>query len=276
MAIASKGILFRVKAFLLKQFFFGTEQRLLRGKTVSSRNDPSFVFFTVHKAASSLLSMRLGPVFRENGYTVADLSSYFAKTGIEKRTAFINDPAALQKVFSQKGVFHVAFRFPIAIPCFKELKILLVLRDPRDVLVSHYFSTRYSHPVMNAEISALKDKAEEMSIDDYVINLAPVFKKRFEDYRSWIGQPNVLFWKYEDLIEAPSRFEAEFKTFSGIKFSEGSIVSAADFVQEKEDPFSHKRFVHAGDHRNKLKQETIAFLTDEFREVLEKLEYQTG
>jgi hypothetical protein len=267
-------IKFTLKAFLLRIFFFSNEQKLLKGKLHSVSDKPSFIFFTVHKAASSLLSIRLAPFFRKNNYVVADLSSYWAKTDLHGRETFLKDAVARKNVFGTKGIFHVAFRFPIDIPEFEKIKILLVLRDPRDVLVSHYFSTRFSHPVLNNDFYDLKAKAEQLSIDEYVKFIAPDFKQRFATYLSWTGKPNVLFYRYEDLITDPQKFEKAFADFSDLPVEKGEIVSEKDFVQEKEDQFAHKRHVHAGDHRNKLKPETIDWLNSFFGDILLQLGYQ--
>ncbi|MBI3509103.1 MAG: sulfotransferase domain-containing protein [Bacteroidetes bacterium] len=264
----------QLKGFLLRLFFFKVEQDLLRGKLHTQSNRPSFIFFTVHKAASSLLSQRLAPFFRKNNYRVADLSSYFAKTGLQRRESFLADEDLRARVFSVNGIFHVAFRFPFSIPVFSDVKILLVLRDPRDVLVSHYFSTKYSHPALNSDFFALKEKAGSLSIDEYVKYITPDFKKRFRTYLTWIGKPNVLFMKYETLISDPQSFEDSLSVFADLPVEKGEIVSEKDFMQEKEDVHAHKRYVRAGDHKNKLQKETIVWLNGEFSETLAALGYE--
>lgn len=262
-----------LKARLLRLLYFKTEQRLLRGQPVSSLDKPAFVFLTVHKAASSLLSIRLAPFFKRHGYAVADISSYFAKTGLHRRETFLKSETQRKNVFGQRGVFHCAFRFYVELPHPEQLQILLVLRDPRDVLVSHYFSTRYSHPVLNPEFYVLKEKAEKLSIDEYVLFIAPDFLERYRRYRAMISKPNVLFLRYEDLVADPKKFEERLQEFTGLSLNPGEIVSPADFVQEQENPFAHKRKVTPGDHREKLKPETIAKLNEIFAGELAALNY---
>lgn len=264
----------RIKGVLLRLFYFKDEQALLRGKLKNTNKQPPVAFFTVHKAGSSLLSKRFSDYFRAKGYTIADLSSYFAKTNPAQREVFFASAEWKRKVFAQKGVYHSVFRYPTTIPQFSELRIILVLRDPRDVLVSHYFSTRYSHPVINMDFFALKKQAEKSDIDEYTLLIASDFRRRYEAYLPWIGKPNVLFLRYEDMIADPATFEERFRYFVDMSVEKGEIVSPEDFQQEREDPRAHKRHVQAGDHKNKLKPATIAALNQEFERVLEALNYE--
>ncbi len=263
-----------VKGVLLKLLYFKNEQALLRGKLRGDTALPSVIFFTVHKAGSSLLSARFTPFFRNNGYATADLSSYFAKTDPARREKFFGDEAWKKKVFSCKGIFYCVFRYPFHVPDFEQHKIILVLRDPRDVLVSHYFSTRFSHPTLNMDFYGLKQKAVAAGVDEYVQFIAPDFLRRYETYLEMIGKPNVLFLRYEDMITDPQTFEKKIFDFTALTAAPGTLVSPADFNVEKEDPHAHKRYVQAGDHTRKLKAETIAALNEQFGTVLRALGYE--
>lgn len=253
--------------------YFKTEQALLNGTYHSKSGNPSFIFFTVHKAGSSIISMRLSPLFAKNGYQVADLSSFFAKTNPAGRNRFFQNEKQKENVFSAKGIFYAAFRYPFSFPHFDEHKILLVLRDPRDVLVSHYFSTRFSHPVQNMDFAELKEQAGRMDIDQYVLHIADDFVARYSAYVEFLSKKNVLFLRYEDMISDPGSFEEKVRAFSGISINRGELVSAADFKVEKEDPTQHKRYVQSGDHKRKLQSETIAELNRRFGNSLEKFGY---
>lgn len=253
--------------------YFKTEQQLLNGSFKGDEKLPPVILLTVHKAASSLLSVRLTPFFRNRGYEIADISSYFAKTGISKRDYFISSEVQRKSVFCTPGVFHCAIRWEVEIPCPQYAKIILVLRDPRDVLVSHYFSTKYSHPVLNPEFFAFKEKAENLSIDEYVKWIAPDFLRRYLHYIKMMRSENVLFLKYENLITAPRNFEMQIAEFVNLDCKPGEIVSESDFHVSKEEPSSHKRQVKSGDHRNKLQPETIEWLTAYFHDVNVALKY---
>lgn len=264
---------YTLKAKLLKLFYFRTEQQLLRGTFQGPTDLPPVILLTVHKAASSLLSIRLGDFFRQKGFAVADLSTYFAKTGLDQRAEFVRSASLRRNAFCAPGVFHCAVRWEVEIPCMDKMKVLLVLRDPRDVLVSHYFSTLYSHPVINPEFFDLKEQAKSMTIDQYVQFIAPQFRKRYEHYRMMISTHQVLFLKYEDLILRPADFEKQLGEYLNIPVKAGEIVRESDFQIDTENPSAHKRQVKAGDHRSKLKPETIQWLNDFFIEDIRALGY---
>ncbi len=263
----------KLKARLLKWFYFENEQALLKGKIIKSIDRPSVVFFTVHKAASSLLSQRLSVYFNKHGYLIADLSSFFAKTGMHQRRFFLDNTSQRQNVFKHKGVFHCSFRYYVDIPQLSAQKILLVLRDPRDVLVSHYFSTLFSHPVHNIEFLLHKENALNLDIDDYVKTIAPEFLVQYLNYMELRKCPNVLCLLYEDMVNLPATFEQSIANFVDLPLVDGEIVHADDFIQEKENKYVHKRKVTPGDHREKLKPETVLWLNDFFQEVLIQLNY---
>jgi len=83
-------------------------------------------------------------------------------------------------------------------------RAFFVSRDPRDVLVSWYFSTRYSHPGKSHDVH--RERLGELTVDEGLAYGLDVLKERglFAALESWkeAGRrdPNVLFVRYEDLI----------------------------------------------------------------------------
>jgi hypothetical protein len=51
------------------------------------------------------------------------------------------------------------------------------------------------------------------------------------------------------------------------------VTSEVSFAVDKENIYSHKSQVMPGDHKRKLKPETIEILNSEFHHILEKLGY---
>ncbi|MFI5495855.1 sulfotransferase domain-containing protein [Actinoplanes sp. NPDC051859] len=105
------------------------------------------------------------------------------------------DRVALSLFFSRK-------RFD-AIPKPERHRAFFVLRDPRDMVVSSYFSTRKSHAPMG-DIPKVRRALEELPVKDgmlYLINhLAQ--KGTFKALRSWANageSGNVRLFRYEDL-----------------------------------------------------------------------------
>jgi len=161
-----------------------------------------------------------------------------------------------------------------------DFKIFLMLRDPRDVLTSYYLYQAYSsyeNPAKQEFLMARNKEVQAKSIDTWVLEKAPLFKARYEDYfEKLYGKPNVLFLKYEDMIADFEPWLAQLIDFSGLNLSKETIESikkTANFNVDKEDRKSHKRQVTPGDHKRKLKDETINLLNAEFKEILVGFQY---
>jgi hypothetical protein len=259
----------KAKILFFRIFFFKKERNLLKGKFHSTSNKQSVAYVTINKAASTFLAKRFNAFFQKNGYTIAYLTAYLSR--IRRIDQFHQNEALQKKAFAQKGVFYGAFRYPISL--IPDLKIILVVRDPRDVLVSLYYSNRYSHGVNSFEFYKKRKLAATKSIDEYALLRSSIFLSRYTTYLKWLDQPNVLLLRYEDLIVDPVGFEEMLGKFLGITITPGEIASPADFVKKKEDIYSHKRQVKSGNYREKLKPETIAKLNSDFDIVLKRLNY---
>lgn len=158
---------------------------------------------------------------------------------------------------------------------------ILLLRDPRDVATSYYFSVSTSHPLPEAselrdKMLALREQAQAETIDDYVLREAPGLRARYLDYRDRIfGRPNLLLVRYEEMVTDWDAFAGRLQPFLGDTWHQNfwnKIRPAPGEFETVEDPTAHKRQVQPGDHIRKLRPETIAVLDREFASVLEWLE----
>lgn len=93
-----------------------------------------------------------------------------------------------------------------------------VIRDPRDLIVSAYFSHLYSHPTnVWKELVEHRKKLERTSKDEGIL-LEMEFSKQFlKNMFTWnYSLPNVLELKMEDLIKNPYKKSLEIFRFLGI------------------------------------------------------------
>lgn len=91
-----------------------------------------------------------------------------------------------------------------AIPKNGPVRALFVLRDPRDLVVSDYFSSRYSHapmgdiPVLRQHLNTLDEPSGMLVILEILHSYGT-----FECQRSWMenaADPEVLVVRFEDMI----------------------------------------------------------------------------
>jgi len=249
---------------------------VIKGVNVSASDHRSVVLFTAHKCASVYVSGILKRLAEDAGMTHINFAYYFTVTNQSKEELF-SDPSFLHTSFRKRGYYYGPFRWFLRIPDLEEYAVLLVLRDPRDVLTSHYYSIAYSHPIGHRRLLLARREARRMTVDEYVLHMSQPFRKTYETYCSeLLGKPNVLFLKYEDMVadfEPWLRRAAEHVGLDGNELLLRRIIGEADFEVKGDDVYSHKRQVKPGDHRRKLKRETIEILNVEFHGVLERLGY---
>ncbi len=93
------------------------------------------------------------------------------------------------------------------IPKPKNFRAFFVMRDPRDILVSRYFSFKVSHPVIG-DISKLRDDLNTMPQEEGLGYVIDQLAKRglFDALRSWAevapADKELATFRYEDLTGA--------------------------------------------------------------------------
>ena len=156
--------------------------------------------------------------------------------------------------FKKKNNNYVIF--PNRVPPDKYLKnerYLIQLRDPRDILVSAYFSVKYSHGY-NLPESYYSD------INKFILERSYIFVNRNKNLFDSLNY-NSKYIFYEDMV-------CNFKFWANEIFDEFSINNNIrdkiinKFSKEfdsfpKENIHKHKRQMKPGDYKNKLSKETI-------------------
>ncbi|MBU2582668.1 MAG: hypothetical protein KJ622_13215 [Alphaproteobacteria bacterium] len=140
-------------------------------------NRPATFVFGIIKGASTLLNRMLDVVLRETGRRPVYLPNL-----LRRGSSNIEDSQAdLDSVFEYSGVVYGGFRsFPEILrnsPTFATSNRIVMVRDPRDILVSLDFSHAYSHTVPESGVA--RQRAEDMrqralrtGIDDYAVENA--------------------------------------------------------------------------------------------------------
>jgi hypothetical protein len=183
------------------------------------------------------------------------------------------DPAAFAgKFFSKKGYVYGPFRYFRDIPEMDTYKKLLILRDPRDMLVSMYYSVAFGHAPLTRAFIAQRNRARQQTIDTYVLETAPQFRKLYMVYAEVLQQPNVLYRTFKDMMEAPEQFLADLQSFIGVTFPEKRVRKIVDkelAPVSSENAFRHKRAAKVGTFREKLKPETVNALNTLLKEPIQ-------
>ncbi len=252
---------------------------------MTSRNK-SILFFTMHKSASTFIYRLAGKLSSLGGFRYYSINKH---TVFNKRSLDEQDP----KSWKEKGCCFAPLRS--LLPSIDKARlinfnIILHLRDPRDVLVSLFFSRAYSHPIVPGKFeptTELRKKWIDEGIDKFLLDkqgnnqsAAENFFLRYKAYcDNLLNKPNVIVVKYEDMISDFENWLRQIMPPFNIADTEKVIRKLVQehrnaFEAPKEDVFSHKRQVASGDHKRKLSQETIDQLNSMFKDVLQKLKYE--
>lgn len=167
---------------------------------------------------------------------------------------------------------------------FRLGKKILLVRDPRDALVSEYFSNAYSHRLPKASgesgvrerLLAQREKALGSSVDAYVLERAELMRRTIAAYEEILEDEGLLVLRYEDIIFAKEKMlrdvAAHFRWRCEAE-DMARIIARIDVRPEAERQTEFIRKVTPGDHRDKLGGDTIAHLNEIFAGLMSRLGY---
>lgn len=173
-----------------------------------------------------------------------------------------------------------AFEFT---PADYPVQRIFQIRDPRDILVSEYFSFGWIHPNEKGQmLSRRRQEIQEMAIDDYVLQ-QPQFSKwpLNEKYLPLMDldfdRPEFNLVRYEDMVlDFPKWVESAITPFefrSPRSAISRYVKKFASQFEVKAESMTHRRKMTPGDHREKLQPKTIEKLNERFADVLKRFGY---
>ena len=246
---------------------------------------PTCFALGVRKSGSSIFSSIVNALALHNGQANAvDIPGEMFKAGY--RYTEWNAKPLTDLVWP--GNVYIGFRdAPTALyadPVFRKARKILMVRDPRDALVSEYFSNAYSHslPESGAEGSILtlqRAEALQASVADYALKRAKHLDATVEKYAALLDDPEILVMHYENVILAKDAWIRAIADHFEFEIDDDlvqAILGWADVVPKAEDEKAFVRRVVPGDHRNKLTTETIAQIDGALSDIWRKLGYAIG
>ena len=248
----------------------------------------SAIFYTTHKCASSFVRTLFNVLLEDSAYELVNYAGLIYQLG--DQLSLVGDyelflQKAYTELYSCYGKVYAPQRKYLDFPGRSEFKHIFFLRDPRDVLVSAYYSFGFIHTLPNnttAKLNFQEKRAEiqDQGIDSFVLEQAkewiiPQYQEYKElqetaeshlylTYGFFVGDTQNFIEKIMDYLElAPSKEKIEL------------LMKKANPVQNQET-MSHKRSGKTGQYLEKLKPKTITELNDLLSKTLADWQFEVG
>jgi hypothetical protein len=252
------------------------------------------VVFTLHKSGSMFLHRQCELLSKLSGMPYH--SPNVPASGLDARRLLTD-----RQIWGARHGCFAPLRFYVDIPAIENYDVILHLRDPRDVLVSMFYSYCFIHPGEVPPNTGYRKQAAAEGIDAFVLgkssdgssrypgdygtgghveDLIGNLPRRYRDYLDHlVGHPNVRVLRYEDMVTDYrgwlQRFVELFPIADKQQVIENLAAQSATFFPKRHaDLMSHVRHVAPGDHRVKLLPSTISRLDEIYSDVLARLGYE--
>ena len=265
---------------------FRIEKALLAGRHRNRSTQPSILHFSFNKAATQTIKKLLIDCGRLNGLTPALLHDY----AFHHSMPFLDhldrrQMQAYAHLFKPCGYLYTVFGGMIeGIPELERFKVVLVVRDPRDILVSDYFSIAYSHAIPDGEKKevylARREAALAASIDEHVLQNAERLRAVFQKYEEHLFPvcPGVHVARYEDMVEDFAPWLDALLAACGLEINNTvrrQLIATHEARRPKgENIHKHLRKGMPGEHREKLQPATLERLNTIFELPLSRFNYR--
>lgn len=254
--------------------------------SVFNRNPPESVYFyTFHKCASALFGNYV--LKHVNGLYHVDYAAqiYSGKRSSEKKLNFRENGFIYGPIRISAGVEGPVGEMlvkPTTKHDFIRDKIaIFFIRDPRDILVSYYYSVGFTHrfskvKVLREEQEVERARIREMTLDEYVLNSAD---KQIEYFRILYDLSNTckrsVVLRYEDMINDFDGFAEQLSRYVSIDAAALRVVCERSRPRKKEDTTSHRRSGQVEGFREKLEETTIKAVNKKLADTLALFGYKT-
>jgi Sulfotransferase domain len=253
-------------------------QKIFETKLVPAGRFLECYAFSIHKAGSTLMHAMIGEVCKLANVPGISIPDILFKEGIFEKD-WTDDERILDLITPGRiyyGFRHLPKAFLNESLHLRDKKSVLLVRDPRDALVSQYFSyggKNVSHKLPDKNKEAFLEKAQataHMGIDQYVLSAAAGYRNKLNAYKDNLNFDNVLLFKYEDIYFDKRKFLGDIFSHFGIAVESkllDDIAAKHDVRPEVEDAAKHIRKGTPGDYVNKLSSETIEKLNKIFADI---------
>ena len=274
-----------VKQYVLNQQF-RTERQLLAHTHQTQDRHPSVLHFSVNRAATQYVKSILRRCAVANSLTNVGLHDYAFYCDLPYlNTLSKEEIQPYIHAFKPQGYVYSVFGGMIeGIPQLERYRTVLMVRDPRDILVSGYYAIAYSHfspgqSTKKRQFTMLRQQAQAMSIDDYVGQQCDRICAVFERYqRLLVGPyPEVYVTRFEDMVSDFPNWLSALLNHCELEIShhlyQRLVEEHIRLTPQTENVQRHVRKGAVGDYLEKLTPSTIEYVQLKCVEILRDFKY---
>lgn len=244
----------------------------------------SIFFFTTHKCASTFINKALQTIFARSKFNYLNYYSALWHLG-DKITLGKEDLSNASLLFKAVGEVYGPLRIPLNLDVLKSSNNIFFLRDPRDILVSNFYSLGYSHSPPKNSIRYVnfednRRKLRDEGIDQYVLRASEEWVlPTYLNYQSIKESSSTSsFISYQTFFENFPLFLEQFQNSLDISFNSKTTRKLHSFAKMPisntssdygEDIFSHHRSGKSHQYIEKLQPSTIRQLSSILSPVLD-------
>lgn len=251
-------------------------------KTPMTFRRESFYIVSPPKAGSVLINNLVKSLCEKVSLPYFDFEPQLFQSGVSPNDC----PLDAYKLLDRRGYVFLGFRTPYMLRYsmqYRKSPKLILVRDPRDMLVSYYFSIAKSHAVPGGSIesktfSGLRNEAATIDINEYIsrgsadhIVLAMrAIKSHLQDFQA------CHLYRYEDIIFEKKAWIRSMASVLGVEVSDdlmAELLAQYDVLPDSERPNQHVRQVSPGNYKKHLTKTTIAIVEEKFADVMEHFDY---
>jgi hypothetical protein len=244
----------------LLRFRFAPTGIALPALPAAPSDAPSVVALSLPKAGSTLLFALLQDLAPKAGLAYVSLQDFFFVAGLRLG----QQPHEAGTLFRPRGYCYGGFRGPppYAIPILDTARAVVLVRDPRDMAISHWYSITQSHVVPQAEegehfMAGARQRAIERGKVAHVLQVARGLDQQYDRLLSSgiLHRADTAVFRYEDVIFRKRDWVDAICAWFGWDIPaeiRQRIADAHDVRPEKPDPAAHIRQVAPGNHRDEL------------------------
>ena len=264
-----------VKTFVEDQFY-----QLLKEGNAQPFQNPTSLVMGVHKGGSTMLHSFIRSYTNQltrqgKAICVLNLPHLLFQGGYADDD--FDDNGIIPRLISEsKHVCAYGWRqVPLSFLRHKKrlqrIPSICLIRDPRDCVVSAYYSFLKTHRLPQdlgssaaQNVLAERERGKDMSIDRYCVENYSRFTQELLRVAAFLN-PMAKVYRYEDIWENKQWFFRDVLAHIGLTYEQEAFNKAFASVDIKpgQDPRGHVRKGTPGDHKQKLKEETIQHINGE-------------